>query len=426
MIKKIKKKVLESQYSRFILQLAAGSMLAQAITIIVAPITTRLYTPKELGVYTMLLTIITIFGPILNGKYDLSIVSAKDEKEVIELMYGGFLFSLIFLFFITVGYSFYLAYNPEIYNDLGIFSYLIIGILLITSFINIFTGYNNRHKQYKVISSVYVVRTFIQNVFLVLFGFLKAGSIGLLVSQLLGSLFGLKKQSKPFAKHKTLLKDISFKRIRNTLYTYRNQPLYSLPAHFANSTSYSILNFFISGLFGLSALGYYSMSYRILGLPLSLISLNVSKVFFQRASEDARKHGDYSKILIKTTIFLSSIALPMSLVLIFIGPFIFELVFGDNWSKAGIFVQILAPMYGIRLVVSALTPALIISNKQKLELIIQGSFIICSIFSYILSKYMALDIYGFLTLISITYSIIYVIFYINIYKLSKGNIESSQ
>lgn len=62
-----------------------------------------------------------------------------------------------------------------------------------------------------------------------------------------------------------------------------------MPAHFLNSASYSMLNFYITELFGLGILGYYSITYRILGIPLTLVSLNVSKVFFQRASEEKIK-----------------------------------------------------------------------------------------------------------------------------------------
>jgi O-antigen/teichoic acid export membrane protein len=109
----------------------------------------------------------------------------------------------------------------------------------------------------------------------------------------------------------------------------------------------------------------------------------------------------------------------MVVILIFLGPYLFELVFGEGWYISGAFVRILAPMYGIRMIVSALTPALIISEKQRLELLIQSLFLISSIGSYVICKFRGFDINSFLILITITYSIIYIFFYAAIYRLSK-------
>jgi len=70
----LKRRLLQSQYIKYIYQLAIGSFIAQGITVLVAPIMTRLYTPEEIGVYTLTLTIITMFGPVICGKYDQAIV----------------------------------------------------------------------------------------------------------------------------------------------------------------------------------------------------------------------------------------------------------------------------------------------------------------------------------------------------------------
>lgn len=413
------KNIANSNYFKAITQLTFGSLIAQLITVLVSPISTRLYTPEQLGIYTLIITVSAMFGPVLAGKYDMAIVSAEDENEANNLIVGSFYISVISIIFITIGYHFYLNSKPEILNEVGLFAYLLIGILCLNAAANILNYYNNRYKEYKLISSVYVIRTSFQNLGLVLFGFLRFGAIGLLLSQLLGSLAGLKKQSKRLYNNQLQFKKVNLKEVKNVLVKYKKQPLYAMPAHFINSTSYSILNFFITGLFGLSSFGYYSMSYRILGLPLSLVSMNVSKVFFQRASDEKHSKGTYNKTLIEISLFLLCLAIPMVLILVFLAPTLFELVFGEGWYVAGKYAQLLAPMYGVRFIVSALTPALVISGEQKLEVLIQSLFIISSIFSYFICKYMLLDIGTFLSIISFTYSVVYILFYITIYKLSK-------
>ena len=409
-------------YWSSIFQLAFGSLISQIITMVVAPISTRLYSPEQLGIYTLIITIVSMFGPVLSGKYDMSIVSVQDENEVMELVVGSTMISVIFTILVSIGCEYFLITKEEIIKEIGIYRFLLIPLLLVNGFINIVNSYNNRYKEYKIMSNAYITRTTAQNVGLILFGLLDLGSVGLILSQFFGSLFGLKKQSKRLYNNRILLRRVKLKGVKKTLIKYKKQPLFSMPAHFINSASYSILNFFISGLFGINIFGYYSMSYRILGLPLNLVSMNVSKVFFQRASEEKAVKGNYNKTLKQMTLFLAFISITITLIIIVFGPFIFELVFGKGWYVSGVYARILAPMYGLRFIVSALTPALIVSGEQKLEVIIQSLFIAGSLFCYLLTRMFGFNINEFLTFISITFSIIYILFYFIIYKLSKKNV----
>lgn len=415
----IRKKILSSDYFKSVFRLTMGSLIAQLITALVSPISTRLYTPEQLAVYTLIITVSAMFGPVLCGKYDMAIVSAKDEKEVTNLIVGGLAVSAITIILVTIGYRFYLQTKPEIIDEVGIFAYLLVLILVVNALIHLLNRYNNRHKEYKLISSVYVFRTGFQNIGLVLFGFLKLGSLGLLLSQILGSLVGLKRQSKRLIENRDMFKNVKLNEVKDTLLKYKKLPIYSMPAHFLNSASYSMLNFFITGLFGLGTLGYYSITYRILGIPLTLVSLNVSKVFFQRASEEKNNTGGYRRTLMQLTLFLACLSIPMVLVLITLGPFLFELFFGAGWGVAGRYAQILAPMYGLRFIVSALTPALVISEEQRLELVLQSLFIITSVISYFVCRWTGYGINTFLLFITAFYSAIYALLYIVIFKLSK-------
>ena len=76
-------------------------------------------------------------------------------------------------------------------------------------------------------------------------------------------------------------------------------------------------------------------------------------------------------------------------------------------------------MYGLRFIVSALTPALVISEEQRLELVLQSSFIITSVISYFVCRWTGYGINTFLLFITAFYSAIYALLYIVIFKLSK-------
>ncbi|MDV4543781.1 hypothetical protein NNE59_11920, partial [Enterococcus faecium] len=85
----------------------------------------------------------------------------------------------------------------------------------------------------------------------------------------------------------------------------------------------------------------------------------------------------------------------------------------------GYYVRALAPMYGIRLVVSAVSIGLLVSNKQQLELVLQLFFILSGFIIFLITDYLKLNPITFFNLISISFSIIYVVFLIFVIYYSR-------
>lgn len=397
-----------------------GSLIAQIIAIVISPITTRIYTPEQLGIYTLLITVVTLFGPILSGKIEMAIVTEKEEKNIYPIIVLSIIICIITSIVTTILYMIYIIVTNQFSNIYILYLVIIFGYLLITGFLNILTSYNNRNKDYEIISNVYVIRTLVQNLGLVIFGFMHFSIIGMLLSQVLGNFFGVKKQSKKLLQNIEKIRKVKKAEVIEALKKNYKLILFTSPATLCNLASYSLLNFFITGLYGNVIFGYYSISYRILGLPLSLISTNVSKVFFERASREVNNEGNFGKIFKKMSVLLCIIAIPMVILLGLLSPAICKIVFGDGWETSGQYIQILVFMFGIRLVVSALMPALIVIKKQNIEMKMQIAFLAISIFTYIICKYLSLNIYIFLTLISTMYSCVYIAIYIYLYKISKG------
>lgn len=418
-----KSKTFKQMIKSPIFKLTSGSIIAQVIAIIASPITTRLYTAQQLGTYTLLLTVVTMFGPLLSGKIEMAIVSEKNEKKIYPIIVLSSILCFIFSTIVTLFYSVYLLSTIELSLEYLGYVIIIYIYMLITGFTNILISYNNRNKDYEIISSVYVIRTTIQNVGLILFGICNFSVIGMLLSQVIGSLFGIKRQSKKLIPKLENLKKVTKKEIKQAFKENYELLIYTTPSSLCNSASYSLINIFISSLYGTIIFGYYSLSYRILGIPLSIISNNVSKVFFERASKAMNEIGNFKSELTQMTILLSLVAIPMAIVLLIIAPSLCVLVFGTEWVVAGEYIRILVFMFGIRLIVSALTPALVIANKQSVEFKIQILFLICSTCAFLISKFLNLTIQQFLLIITITYSIVYLIMYIIILKLSKGDVK---
>jgi Membrane protein involved in the export of O-antigen and teichoic acid len=273
--------------------LTTGAFIAQIITLLTAPIMTRLYTSEQIGIYTIILTAISMFGSVVCGRYDVSIVTETDKKNIYPLIKLSLLVTVVFSVLISVGYSIFYKATEETVASLPLLILLILLLLLLVGVGNTLISYNNRVKDYKIMASVNVMRAIGKGAAMSLLGLLRTGGIGLVMSEIIGQTLGMGKQIKPLKPHIQDIRDATAQEVRKVARLHSRQPLFSMPAIFANNFSYSSINLFVNNLYGLTTLGYYSMSFRVLGMPLSLISMNVSKVFLNRPRENSTPPGSF-------------------------------------------------------------------------------------------------------------------------------------
>lgn len=407
--------ILNRGYIKNISLLLKGSIISQIIAIGSVPIITRVYNPDIFGQYSLIIAILSIVIPILTLKYDSALMLAEDDFELKSIFYLSFYIS-IFITLISILIIHVYLTMTDVY--ISIFNYVLIFlILLLSAIVNLFTAYNNRNGNYQLLAKVTVRRSLVQNLSSILLGSLYSTSSSLLTANLLSNLSGLKKQ---YAKTDIKIKLIPITKDRlKILSKFYRFPLYNLPTSIVNSLSFAILTIFIGSLYGLEMVGLYALAYKMLGLPISIISSNVSKVYYQVASSLYNNGESFKKQFNSTSGILIFISIIINGLVILFAERIFTLFFGEEWSYSAEIATILVPMFTIRMVVSALSSTMLIKNKQGLDLIIQSLFILSSLLSFITVLNLSLTIEFFLMLISATYSIIYLIYFIYIFKLSR-------
>jgi O-antigen/teichoic acid export membrane protein len=402
---------IKSMFLKSILILTSGSLIAQLIVVGASPFITRFYTPADIGLYTYILAISHMFMGIINGRYDMSIVFEEKDERVLSLVKLSFIICLVASIIITIGFGLYFNYFSTQPTYIAVFLFL---LLLSYGIINTLTAYNNRHREYKIMSTVYILRTSCQHIGAILLGLFKTGLLSLLIPYTIGQFLGINAQAKSIKPQLNKLKRVTGKEMLEVLKLHYKQPLFSVPALFANAFSYSSVTFFIGELFTMSVVGFYSISVRVLGLPLSVVSGNVSRVFFEEASREFKTTGGFRKAFNKSTIFLVSLAIPMVIFMMIFAPPLCGFVFGEGWEVAGEYIKILAPMFGIRFVVTALSPGLLIANKQNYELVLQLMLVAASVISFILTKVNTSSIEEFLLYICVSKSIVFIAYFVSI------------
>jgi len=381
---------------------------------------TRLFSEEAIGEYTLLITAVSMFGAVICGRYDMSIVTESSANGIYALIKLCFLITIVLSVILGCGYTTYIAFSEKI--QINVFSFMswTVILLLLIGVGNIANAYNNKNKEYKLLSKVTIIRESIRDIILIATGFLKVGVVGLIVSQVLSLCACLKMQFGKLIAYKTKIFSVSTNEVLLSMKKHRNQPLYSVPSLFVNSFSYSILNLFIGSMFGMTNLAFYSISYRVLGLPFALLSTNVSRVFYERAASDYNNGKNFTRIYLKSSLLLFSLGLPIMVVLYFFSPSLFGIFYGKGWEVSGEIITCLIPMFFVRLIVGALSPTMIVVNKQRVDMFIQVLFIVC----ILISRYLASDsddIFRFLKYINISFSIVYVLYFFIMLKYSRCN-----
>lgn len=391
-----------------------SSGIAQIILIITIPLISRLYSPNEFGVFTLFSNIVTVLIPIINARYDLLIITAKNVRKANILSTISFIISLVIISILVPVSIIYVYLHPEYLLE----TTLLLLMLLLVSLTNIFTSYLNREKNYRMLGLINISRSFFMAFIQIVLGYLSFGSIGLIIGFAFSYIAGVTIGFNAFKAHFKLVKNKNI--IIKQFIDNKNQLVFSTPSILLNSLSFSIVVFFISILFTSEDVGIYGMVIRILGVPITIISTGLSKIFMQSSNEYYKSRGSFRKQLTSFSIILIGLSIFMYTPFYFINDDLIISILGREWVSAILIIKIVIPMFMIRLIVSTVSLSVIVFNKQHIELLFQGIFLGVTIVAYILTVNFKLSFIEFITYNSIGIFVAYFIFYLMIYVNAKN------
>jgi O-antigen/teichoic acid export membrane protein len=384
-----------SEYSKNVLTLLSGTVIAQALPILFAPILTRIFSPEEFAVYGVYVALVTFCTVLSSGRYELAIILPEDDSKAISLL--SLSYRLLFIFSLIVLLVVFLFHDKLIsllgHEELSGWIYLLpIGVFLLGSF-NILNYWNNRKKRFKNLSLARVGQAtttlgvnaaagftkhgFPENgVAKVLAdvqsnpglnsGVSKLGVLGLIGGHVCGVLISNTVLLYRFLKNdRSLLKQTNKAERRSVAKEYRTFPKVNMAHALSDKVQGISLPFIMLYFFAEKMFGFYSYTVRIVRAPLGMVSSSIGQVFYQKGAEQYNQQGDISKLVVATMKKTAMIGIPCLLILVFFGPDLFAFIFSDEWRVSGEFAQILAPWLILNFIVSPVSQVPLIVNKQR-------------------------------------------------------------
>jgi O-antigen/teichoic acid export membrane protein len=405
-------------YKKSIIVLMSGSAAAQAIPILVSPILTRLYTPKEFGVLALFLSLTAVFSVFAAGRYDLALIEPAEDKEARGLLFAGLRLNIIFCLFL---FAILVPTAPLIAVLLGsteTASWL--NLVPITVFsmtcMSIFTYWLNRRKKFKGMNTTRILNSIGIAGLSLGFAFTTLKPYGLLLGYMLGQLLTVSYQ---WFAHVRTERQESRTEVWPVMQAYARYPRYLIPSTLAGTVAAESPFLLLTRFFDSAVAGLFSFMHRVTISPMAIIGNSVGEAYRVRASEYFQKHGECRQIFLVHVRLLAVAGFVPWLVLFLWGPELFVIVFGPQWREAGEMATIFSFVLWFQLVSTPLSYTITFNRSQNLDLYLQIFRVSASIGSLLVGHayedYMlAIQIY------SVTYCLYYLSNSFIQYRAAKG------
>jgi O-antigen/teichoic acid export membrane protein len=344
----------------------SGNTLSQLIPFIIAPILSRIFSPEEFAVLANFMAIVGVIGIISTGRLELAVPIPQDHKKAQEVVFTGLIITLL-LGLLSILIPVFAYQISALYKDNQLGDYLWMVPFSVVSFglLGLTNNWNLRQEKFHLLSIGKIAQSVVNNGLAALLGYIGWGINGLIIAWLLSQyvnifilLVGVNR--------KVSYKDFGIVTLKTTLKEYKDFPLInSLHAFTDIFITQFLLYWVISSYFGFLELGLFAMMNKYVKAPIILVSTSVSQLFYVEAGKAINNGASLFPIVKKTVRTSVLFAIPFTIVLLLLGPWIFKIYLGTKWEAAGVYAQSLAPMLFLYFILSPISGLPILLNKQK-------------------------------------------------------------
>ncbi|HHW52845.1 MAG TPA: oligosaccharide flippase family protein [Acinetobacter towneri] len=382
--------------------LVGGTVFAQGLAILALPVLTRIYSPTDFSLFAVYTSLIMIISVASCLRFEIAIPIPEEKSEAVNLVVLSFLSNLLISLLLLIIVA---LFHQQIIQILGQseFSGLIwlvpVGVFFLGVY-NTFQYWATRQKQFKTIAKTRITQSIFGVTTQVSLGVLGFFSFGLIVGQIVKVSAGIGKLIKNFLYDSAgILKKISFFSLKKTFIKNDKFPKFSTLEALANTAGVQLPIIFIASKVGGGEAGHLMLAMQVMAIPIAFIGSAVSQVYLANAPEELKK-GKLKEFTLQSMNSLLKVAiLPLVLISI-MSPYIFPVIFGENWGRAGEMMIWMLPWFAAQLLVSPISMSLHILNLHKIALLLQifglfirtgGLFIIVQLNPKFLFEYYALS-----------------------------------
>jgi O-antigen/teichoic acid export membrane protein len=330
---------------------------------------TRLYTPEQFGLFAVFSALSAIIGVAISLRYEFAVPVVKEEEDAVALVAAAMLVACLLSGALAV---LLLFWSHEIAAAVGLgdqatLLWLLPPAMLLWGIGSGLSFWAIRQDLFRLNGFNRVVQFGTQAAGQLGFGLIGFGSIGLVLGYVLGYLTRFVHLALALPRLDLVrLCRPPLVRLRQVLRRHWYYPVFSASSSLLQSSCHMLPAVLVALLYGPALAGLFALSQRVVALPVRLFSDSASQVFLGEIATADRDR--LVRLFKKTTLLFLAIGLLGMLPLLLAGPWLFALIFGEEWRQAGVIVQILVPLHLARFVVRPVSQTLNVLQRQDLHL----------------------------------------------------------
>ncbi|MCG2584302.1 oligosaccharide flippase family protein [Massilia sp. TS11] len=368
---------------RQVLTVLGGSLAAQALPLLAAPLITRLCSPQALGAFGLWFGLASVCAIGATLRLEAALI-LDHEREQQRIGLSVILTSATAVALAVTAVA--LAGRALLWPVFGHLSWPAAASIGLAAWMIACTqgmmAFATSHGAYARAARVKIWTAGAVTVSQIVLLVLGADGLGLVLGQLAGLAVGLVAAAvllHPPLPHPRLLFGPEQRRY---LARHRNFWRYSLPAGLLNASVGPLPLMLIGVQHGAQAVGLYALTQRVVSAPVSLVAASVLEVFKRQSVQEFQRLGHCSSAYLHTFRSLVLLGALPALVLFVAAPELFAWVFGARWRESGTLASILAPLCFLNFVAGPLSYVFFVAGKQRIELFWQMSLVTMTIAAY--------------------------------------------
>ncbi len=358
---------------RGVLAILSGTAGGQLVAFLAAPVLTRLYTPEDFGIFTVLSAMVMTLGAVAALRFDIAVPLPVRDQDAFSLVALGLTAAGI-----TAGIG---TLTVAVADDtiVAVFEQprLMPWLWLVPLTASVVGGYlvlNQlaiRQRRYGAIGRRNLMQSATMVTTQIVLGAAGLRSGGLILGLGVGQLSG----AVSLLRHSGLRGEVAKAgrrrdRIRHNASRYRRFPLLLAPAGLINVLGMQLPVLFIASWYGTQVAGWLGLTQRILLLPVTLIGMAIGQVYLAELSRAVHDDPGRARMLFgRASRTLAGVGALVAIVVSIAGPSVFAWVFGLQWRTSGVYAQALALGFAAQLLASPLSQTLVVFERQVTQLL---------------------------------------------------------
>lgn len=353
--------------------LAGGTAFAQALTVLMLPFITRLYTPFDFSVLAVFVSMLSIISIAACLRLEIAIPIPESDEDAANLLALALCICSVVAALSGLVVWWFPAQIVSLVGQPALRPYLWLlplGVWLASAYAAA-QFWATRKKRFGTIAKTRMAQSVGGAGTQGVLGWVGFAPFGLLLGQVISSgagLLGLGRDA--LREDRSVFRRVSWTGMRRVLRQYDRFPKYSTFEAFANSAGLQLPVIVIAALTAGPEAGYLMLAMRAMAAPIGLIGGAVSQVYLSRAPEELRA-GRLAEFTSQVIGGLTKSGVGPLVFAGIVSPVVFPLIFGQTWMRAGELVAWMTPWFVMQFLASPVSMTLHVTGNQRRALTLQ-------------------------------------------------------